>query len=131
MEVSYLTLERVIDIHAECSILTPGEQTHILDKNALESALQQGGVANTYLDNSDIFDIVSAVGWHLAKAHAFANANKRTSYFTTDAMLRANGYRLEVTVDEAIEVWFNIACNHFDKTDFAFWLRYNSYYIDS
>jgi death-on-curing family protein len=97
MEISYITLERVIAIHQLCINLTPGEQTHILDKNALESALHQGGVAHAYLKNPDIFDVVSAVGWHLATAHSFANANKRTSYFATDAMLRANGYRLDVT----------------------------------
>lgn len=129
MEIVYVTFERVLEIHEACIGLTPKEQSHILDAGALESALKQGGVAHAYLENPDIFDIASAVGWHIAKAHAFANANKRTSYYTTDAMLRINGYRLETTEDEAIEVWVNIATNIWSKEDFAIWLRHNSYAI--
>jgi death on curing protein len=64
----------------------------IRDKGLLESAVlrpQSGYYSN-------LIEEASALMEYLANNHAFIDGNKRVSFVMTDAMLRANGYFLDV-----------------------------------
>jgi death-on-curing protein len=77
-----------------------GGRQGIRDKGLLESAIfrPQSGYY------SGIIEEASALMESLANNHAFIDGNKRISFVTADAMLRANGYFLDVDPDEADKV---------------------------
>jgi death-on-curing protein len=77
-----------------------GGRQGIRDKGLLESAIfrpQRGYY-------SGIIEEASALMESLANNHAFIDGNKRISFVMTDAMLRANGYFLDVDPIEADKV---------------------------
>jgi death-on-curing protein len=69
----------------------------IRDRGVLESAVLRP--QNGYYGN--LIEEASALMESLANNHAFLDGNKRVSFVMTDAMLRANGYFLDVEPDEA------------------------------
>ncbi|HEX2776961.1 MAG TPA: type II toxin-antitoxin system death-on-curing family toxin [Candidatus Acidoferrales bacterium] len=77
-----------------------GGRQGIRDKGLLESAIfrPQSGYY------SGIIEEASALMESLANNHAFIDGNKRISFVMTDAMLRANGYFLDVDPIEADKV---------------------------
>jgi death on curing protein len=74
-----------------------GGRQGIRDKGLLDSAIfrPQSGYY------SGIIEEASALMESLANNHAFIDGNKRISFVMTDAMLRANGYFLDVDPIEA------------------------------
>ncbi len=64
----------------------------IRDTGLLESAILRP--QNGYYSN--LIEVASALMESLANNHAFLDGNKRVSFVVTDAMLRANGYFLDV-----------------------------------
>ena len=56
-----------------------------------------------------IFDKATILFVQLIKKHVFANANKRTAFFVLVKFLQLNGYRLSVTVEEAVDMCVTIA----------------------
>ena len=56
-----------------------------------------------------IFDKATILFVQLIKKHVFANANKRTAFFVLVKFLQLNGYRLSVTVEEAVAMCVTIA----------------------
>jgi death on curing protein len=77
-----------------------GGRQGIRDKGLLESAIfrPQSGYY------SGIIEEASALMESLANNHAFIDGNKRISFVMADAMLRANGYFLDVDPIEADKV---------------------------
>jgi death on curing protein len=77
-----------------------GGRQGIRDKGLLGSAIfrPQSGYY------SGIIEEASALMESLANNHAFIDGNKRISFVMTDAMLRANGYFLDVDPIEADKV---------------------------
>jgi death on curing protein len=77
-----------------------GGRQGIRDKGLLESAIfrPQSGYY------SGIIEEASALMESLANNHAFIDGNKRISFVMTDAMLRANGYFLDVDSIEADKI---------------------------
>jgi death-on-curing protein len=77
-----------------------GGRQGIRDKGLLESAIfrSQSGYY------SGIIEEASALMESLANNHPFIDGNKRISFVMTDAMLRANGYFLDVDPIEADKV---------------------------
>lgn len=69
----------------------------IRDMGLLESAVLRA--QNGYYGN--LIEEASALMESLANNHAFLDGNKRVSFVMTDAMLRANGYILDVEPVEA------------------------------
>lgn len=69
------------------------------DKGLLEAAIfrpQMGYYAT-------LFEEAAALMESLATSHAFIDGNKRISFAMTDAMLRVNGYFLDVEPDVAFQ----------------------------
>lgn len=87
----YPTVAETIEAH-RLLIEEFGGLDGIRDMGLLESAVRRP--QNGYYSN--LIDEVSALMESLANNHAFIDGNKRVSFVMTDAMLRANGYCLEV-----------------------------------
>ncbi|WP_170005766.1 type II toxin-antitoxin system death-on-curing family toxin [Marinobacter guineae] len=120
MEVRYLTAEQVRTLHDEqIDLYTPAEQKHVADWGSLESACSRPGVTRYYDQESDIFDLAASLGFGLAKNHAFANANKRTAAISTHVFLLINGYQLEISQWQLVDIFEKLANDLVDQESLA------------
>src|SRR2546426_1186211 len=87
----YPTVAETIEAHS-LLIEEFGGLHGIRDKGLLESAVLRP--QNGYYGN--LVEEASALMESLANNHAFIDGNKRVSFVMTDAMLRANGYFIDV-----------------------------------
>lgn len=92
----YPTVAEAIEAHR---ILNEefGGLAGVRDMALLESAISRP--QNGYYGN--LIDEASALMESLANNHSFHDGNKRISFVMTDAMLRANGYFLDVEAEAA------------------------------
>ena|ERR1700722_15559130 len=93
---SYLTVAEVVEIH-RILIDEFGGLRGTRDQALLESAVFRP--QNGYY--SSIIEEAAALLESVGNNHAFLDGNKRISFATTDTMLRANGYFLDVESEEA------------------------------
>ena len=92
----YPTVAETIETH-RLLIEEFGGLQGIRDRGLLESAVLRA--QNGYYGN--LIEQASALMESLTNNDAFLDGNKRVSFVITDAMLRANGYFLDVEPDEA------------------------------
>ena len=92
----YPTVAETIEAH-RLLIEEFGGLQAIRDRGLLESAVLRA--QNGYYGN--LIEQASALMESLTNNDAFLDGNKRVSFVITDAMLRANGYFLDVQPDEA------------------------------
>jgi death-on-curing protein len=92
----YPTVAETIETH-RLLIEEFGGLDGIRDMGLLESAVLRA--QNGHYSN--LIEEASALMESLANNHAFIDGNKRVSFVMTDAMLRANGYFLDVEPFEA------------------------------
>jgi death on curing protein len=92
----YLTVAEVIEAH-RVLIEAFGGLDGVRDRGSLESAVfrPRSGYYR------DIMEEAAALMESLANNQAFFDGNKRVAFAATDAMLRANGYFLDVDALEA------------------------------
>jgi death on curing protein len=92
----YPTVTETIETH-RLLIEEFGGSHGIRDQRLLESAVMrpQNGYYN------DLFEEAATLMESLGNNHAFIDGNKRICFVMTDAMLRANGYFLDVQASEA------------------------------
>jgi len=95
----YPTVAETIETH-RLLIEEFGGVQGIRDAGLVESAVLRPQTG--YYGN--LLEEVSALMESLANNHAFIDGNKRISFVMTDAMLRANGYFLDVNPLEAHKV---------------------------
>jgi len=100
----YLTVSEVLEIYSRV-MHQSGGLVGIHDFGALESAVAQprmtfGGV-ELY---PTLVEKASAPGFSLIQNHPFIDGNKRTGHAAMETFLVLNGYHIDATVDEQVEV---------------------------
>lgn len=90
MELIFLTVDDVIFIQSE--ILSSASVTDI---GRLESAIKRAEQYHYYESVNDIIELTAIYIIGIAKAHAFPDGNKRTSFLSAAYFLDMNGYVLE------------------------------------
>lgn len=90
MELIFLTVDDVIFIQSE--ILSSASVTDI---GKLESAIKRAEQYHYYENVTDIIELTAIYIIGIAKAHAFPDGNKRTSFLCATYFLDMNGYALE------------------------------------
>lgn len=90
MEFIFLTVDDVIFIQSE--ILSSASVTDI---GKLESAIKRAEQYHYYESVNDIIELTAIYIIGIAKAHAFPDGNKRTSFLSTTYFLDMNGYALK------------------------------------
>lgn len=94
--VSFLTHDELLEIHARL-IERFGGEAGIRDLGLLDSALFRPQTG--YYE--DLVEMSAALFESLIMNHPFVDGNKRVAFFATDVFLRLNGYKLEVSANEA------------------------------
>ena len=86
----------MLEIHARL-VARFGGEAGIRDPGLLDSAL--------FRPQTGYYEDLAAMGAALFESlimnHPFVDGNKRVAFFATDVFFRLNGYKLEVTADEA------------------------------
>ena len=95
VEPEWLTIEEVIGIN-EYEVAATGEPFIVLDHGKLEGALARPKNLFLYEQEEDVLVIAVSLLMSIAKAHAFAQGNKRTAFFAMGAFLRLNGYDIDL-----------------------------------
>lgn len=123
MKPDFLTVEDVLDIHAE-QIEAYGGTAGIRDLGLLESAVAQpqqtfGG---TYLHDG-LFAMAAAYLFHISQNHAFEDGNKRTGLVAALVFLRINGIAISTGTELLYDLTIAVATGQIAKPGIAEELR--------
>lgn len=119
----FLSYSQVIDIHQD-QIESLGGTSGVRDEGLLDSALAQPQASfGGELLHPTIHEQAAAYLFHLAKNHPFVDGNKRTAFAVMDTFLNLNGYRLNLSQDEAYTLVMQVATGEMSKEDLAAFLQ--------
>ena len=95
-----------------------GGTSGVRDAGLLESALAQPKVSfgGEFL-HPTIYEQAAAYLYHLAMNHPFLDGNKRTAFAAMDAFLWLNGYRLDLSNDQAYQLVLDVVEKTLSKED--------------
>lgn len=71
----------------------------------------------------DVFEIAAAYAYGIAKAHAFADGNKRTGFVAAFTFLRLNGVSVRPEPAVGVRKMEDLASDKVSEEEFAAWLR--------
>jgi death on curing protein len=105
----FITKQIALLLHAR-SIEEHGGSHGLRDEGGFESAL--AAAENRYLYEEASLTVCAATyAYHLTKAHAFIDGNKRIAAAVAETFLEWNGLRLAATNDEIVDLFLAIAAN--------------------
>lgn len=123
-EPQWISDEVVRAIH-EDQIEQHGGSLGIRDENLLAASLARPRHWFTYTEAS-LFELAAAYGYGLAKNHPFIDGNKRSAFMVMYTFLGLNGYLLEVSDREVVEMMERLATDEENQESLAQWLQKNS-----
>lgn len=126
MEPRFLTLNEVIEIHAD-QIERYGGSPGIRDLGLLESAIAtpQAGFGGQYL-HGDLFEMAAAYLFHIVQNHAFVDGNKRAGAAAGLVFLKLNGRETDITNPALVKVVLDVAQGKTGKAAVADFFRKNA-----
>jgi len=100
-----------------------GGMPGLRDEGVLESALARPRQQYAYGKTPDVAGLASAYGFGLARNHPFHDGNKRIAFVTMVVFADLNGYELEATEAEVVEVMLDLAAGAVSEEQLADWVR--------
>jgi len=105
----YLGWEEALALFAEIKGVPIEAAGHELrDEGLLRSAMARPQHAAQYAD-ADLAEQAATLLWGIAENQPFVDGNKRVALVVTLTFLELNGYRIELSEDERVELMFEIA----------------------
>ncbi|MDX1970814.1 MAG: type II toxin-antitoxin system death-on-curing family toxin [Planctomycetaceae bacterium] len=119
MDTVFLTVEDVLHIHAD-QIRRYGGSAELSDGNLLDAAVamprqQFGG----QLLHPDLASMGAAYLFHLVKNHPFVDGNKRVGAAAANVFVRLNGYQLNCTNEDLVQLVLSVAVGQTSKDEAA------------
>jgi death on curing protein len=121
-EVLYIKYLEAVEIHFELMRHYGESRIGIFEPTLIDSALARPKHAAVY-ENADVIRQAATLCFGLIKNHAWQGGNKRTATALTDSFLWRNGWNLEVTLSEIIELSLNIESDLWKANEIESWLR--------
>ena len=121
----WLPLEAILELHAE-QLEEHGGADGIRDRAALESALGRPQLIFDYEQDATLFRLAAAYAYGLTQNHPFVDGNKRISLIAAGTFLQLNGWYLDATEREAVDMMLALSSKTMDETGFALWLEQRS-----
>jgi len=116
MEPLFLALDEVLEIHAQ-QIELYGGSDGIRDPGALESAVATPEATfDGQLLHPTIPAIAAAYLFHICQNHAFLDGNKRTGANAAITFLLMNGWELDFSEDELVDLVLSVASGAVSKS---------------
>lgn len=122
----FLDLEDVREMHA-AALANHGGLAGIRDEGVLESALVAPENLAYYEELTDLADCAAAYAFHLTKAHAFFDGNKRVGAMAARAFLLINDADYQATEDEKYDLFMGIAEGRLSREEVASFIRSRLY----
>ena len=123
-EIFFPDFDEVLLIHGEI-IKSTGGSEGLRDAGALESALNAAANRFNY-ETQNIAKLAATFAYHLSQAHAFVDGNKRIAAVVSELFLNLNGFKLNATNDEIVELFLAIAASQIARDEveekFAGWI---------
>jgi death on curing protein len=123
-KIKTLTLEEVVKIHDEILKNSGGLAGICLDKS-LESALKRAETYSFYEEVDDLFEIAAIYCISVAQGHLFNDGNKRTAFSILYNFLELNGYELEASSADIVDIMLKIAEKKITKNNIVKWIKKN------
>lgn len=114
-ELIFLRKQEVINIQAQLIIAFGGSEG-LRDEGALESALL-APEQRVYYEAANLAICAATYAYHLTKAHAFVDGNKRIAAVVTEIFAGMNGARLQATDEAIVQLFLNIASGRITRDD--------------
>ncbi|MEM7124907.1 MAG: type II toxin-antitoxin system death-on-curing family toxin [Chloroflexota bacterium] len=115
MEIIFLTKSEILALHTYTLAKHSGSPG-LRDEGSLESA-SQAPENRYYYEEADLIACAAAYAYHLSQAHAFVDGNKRVAAAATAVFLEVNGVPFDVTEDDFIALFLNIAAGDISRDD--------------
>ena len=111
----FLTKEQLFEIHT-ATLKAQGGSEGLRDENGLLSALASAE-NRFYYEEAGIIACAATYAFHLIKAHAFVDGNKRVGAISGDVFLLMNGAKLFSDVDTLENVYLKVASGEMSRED--------------
>lgn len=121
-EVIYIEYTEAVEIHFELMRHYGESRIGLFEPTLIDSALARPKHAAVY-ENADIIRQSATLCYGLIKNHAWQGGNKRTATALTDSFLWRNGWNLEATISEIIELSLNIESDLWKVDEIEIWMR--------
>lgn len=118
----YLTFQEAVKFHVLYMRKLGETRFGVFDRNLIESALARPQHAAVY-ENAGIIRQAATLLYGLIKNHPWEGGNKRTATFLMNLFLKRNGWRLETTVSEIVELVLAIESDKWKTDEIENWLR--------
>ena len=110
-------LDKDLVLRAQLQLIEASGGAHGLrDEGGLESALNAAKNRINYED-ADVIICAATYAFHLCKAHAFIDGNKRISANVSETFLDLNGYELAISNDELADLFLKIAASEMTREE--------------
>jgi death on curing protein len=109
-------------IHAD-QIREHGGRAGLRDRGMLESALERPRNRFRYQADADLHSLAAAYGYGIAKNHPFVDGNKRVAFLAMYVFLALNGFVLEASEEDVVELVLGVASGATSEENLATWLR--------
>ena len=121
-EVFYIDYLEAVTLHFEIMFEFGETRIGIAEPSLIESALARPKHAALYED-ADIIRQAATLLLGLIKNHPWHGGNKRTATAITDSFLHRNGFDLQTTLSETIELSLKIEADVWKVDEIENWLR--------
>jgi death-on-curing protein len=121
---TWVPVEAVHIIH-DRQIARHGGASGLRDQGLLQNAMQRP-VNKWQYQNADIFECAAAYAYGIAKAHAYADGNKRTTFVTSATFLRLNGWHFVTEPAAGLAFVEGLASDEVSEEEFKNWLERGS-----
>ena len=119
----YITISEALDAYQRV-MQKSGGLIRIRDLGALESAIAQPYM--TFNDQElypSLASKAAALGFSLIQNHPFADGNKRTGHAVMEVFLVLNGYKINASIDDQVEIILSVASGQIGREGFAVWVE--------
>ena len=117
-------MKTVLAIHKD-QIDQFGGSFDVRDMGLLESALMRPQNLRHYDPKSTILSLAASYGFGLAKNHPFIDGNKRVAFMSMYVFLGLNGFEINASESEAVEIMLAVADGSASEDRLSEWLTEN------
>ena len=122
MAIKYLNFSDALIIHLRLMQRCGEIRFGVDSRDLIESALARPLQSATY-ENADIIRQSATLYFGLIKNHPWLGGNKRTATALVDEFLYRNGYEIETTIREIVELVLDIEADSYKVDEIESWLR--------
>ena len=118
---TWVTEAAIVAAHTE-QLAEHGGLPGVRDIGLLRSALARPLNLLAYGD-PDAAALAAAYAYGIARNHPFADGNKRAALVAAEGFLFMNGYEVDATDGELVELIFSLAAGDLSEDELATWFR--------